>query len=321
MIPRCLTCLACAVCLLTASCGRRPEAVFFTPPFDLSRVDGAKALREATEFTAIGPRVSGTAAAEKAAHHIQARLQDLGVPARVDEFEEDTPSGTIRFRNVIGRKEGAGRGSVLLTCHYDTKDGIPGFVGANDSGSGVGVLLALAAALRTNRLDGPSITFAFLDGEECRVEYGPHDGLHGSRRLADELVKSGGRESVRAVIVVDMVGDRDLSLTLPRNGSPELTQAALRAAAAEGVRSKVSLWRREVLDDHQPFLDAGMRAVDLIDFEYGSQKGMNDYWHTAADTVDKLSGESLGAVARIAARMANEATQEASGPASLSPPN
>jgi len=299
------------------ACGRRQDSApppAGVPLFDLARVDGAVALRETAQFVALGPRVSGTAGAERAAHYLRGRLEAMGIPARPDEFEEYTPAGSHRFRNVIGRVEGARPGEILLICHYDTKSGIEGFVGANDSGSGVGVLLALASVLRTSRLDGPSLILGFLDGEECRVDYGPHDGLHGSRRLARELTQSGEGKSVRAVILVDMVGDRDLTLTLPKNGSPELTEAVLRAFAAEGARSKVSLWRRYVLDDHQPFLDAGLRAVDLIDFEYGSQKGLNDYWHTPEDTLDKLSAESLGTVARIVARMANELAEQ--GPAS-----
>lgn len=288
-------------------------------PFDLARLSGDTAYREVERFLGVGPRVAGTKGAADAAAYLRDRLSGLGLPATIDEFDADTPVGIVRFRNVVACIEGRSTGSVFLVCHYDTKGGIEGgFAGANDSGSGVGVLLALAQALATNRAQGVTVWFAFVDGEECFADYGPNDGLHGSRRLARKLSKGGERGSIRAVIVVDMVGDRDLSLTLFENNTPELREAVLRAAAAEGIRRKVSLARSAILDDHQPFLDAGIPAVDLIDFQYGSQPGRNDYWHTSGDTLDKLSAESLGAVARVAARVANwAATQDAS---SLAPP-
>ncbi|MEI6788350.1 MAG: M28 family metallopeptidase [bacterium] len=183
--------------------------------------------------------------------------------------------------------------------------GVEGFVGANDSGSGVGVLLALAPILKSGTNERPSVMLAFLDGEECQVNYGPNDGLHGSRHLVAGLVASGRARAVRAMILLDMIGDRDLNVAIPRNGTPELISAVFKAAEANGTREKFSLSRQGVLDDHQPFLDVGMPAVDLIDFDYGSVPGANDYWHTPADTVDKLSPASLETVGRVVLRMLN----------------
>jgi len=108
---------------------------------------------------------------------------------------------------------------------------------------------------------------------------------------------------VRAVVVLDMVGDRDLTLTLPRNGTPELLQAVFDAARAAGARNQVSLFDGAMLDDHVPFLMAGMPAVDLIDFQYGARPGENNYWHTLDDTPDKLSAASLQHVGQIVLRM------------------
>jgi Zn-dependent M28 family amino/carboxypeptidase len=169
----------------------------------------------------------------------------------------------------------------------------------------VGVLLALAPILKTGTKERPSVMLAFLDGEECQVAYGPNDGLHGSRHLVAGLVASGRARTVRAMILLDMVGDRNLNVAIPRNGTPELITAAFKAAEANGVREKFSLAGHAVLDDHQPFLDAGMPAVDLIDFDYGSGPGVNDYWHTPADTLDKLSPASLEIVGRVVLRMLN----------------
>ncbi len=274
-------------------------------------------MREVASFLALGPRDGGTAAAAQAARYLSTRLNGLGVPSEIDAFPDLTPDGTAVFHNVIGRLPGTSTGIVVLGAHFDTKAGIPGFQGANDSGSGVGVLLALAAWYRTVPSPGPAVWLAFFDGEECRRAYGAHDGLHGSRRLARIIADRGLADRVQAVVVLDMIGDRDLKVTLPRNGTPGLMAAVLKAATAEQCRPVFALHAGEVLDDHQPFLDAGLPAVDLIDFEYGSSPGRNDYWHTAEDTLDKLSADSLGLVGRVVIRLVNDlAAQTASGSAS-----
>ena len=155
--------------------------------------------------------------------------------------------------------------------------------------------------LKNTPLQQHPVLFGFLDGEECRVQYGPHDGLHGSRRLAAQLAAE--HRKVRAVILLDMIGDRDLTVTIPANGSSELTLLALQAAETAGVRNKFALADGQVLDDHQPFIEAGFPAVDLIDFIYGSAPGLNDYWHTPADTLDKISESSLTSVGQVVVEM------------------
>jgi Zn-dependent M28 family amino/carboxypeptidase len=268
-----------------------------------ARFDGTNALEEVRRFLQVGPRAAGTDGARRAAAHLRERLAAHGVGAEVDEFLDAVPGGTGVFRNVIGRIPGAQPGLVVLGAHYDTKDGVgPGFEGANDSGSGVGVLLEIARLVGRSPWPGPSLWLAFLDGEECRVSYGPRDGLHGSRRLAAQLTPDPGGPAPRAVIVVDMVGDRDLGVMLPENRDPALTAAILAAARELGVRETFSLLAVPVLDDHEPFRLAGMPAVDLIDFQYGSAPGRNDYWHTPQDTFDKLSADSLATVGRVVLR-------------------
>lgn len=275
-------------------------------------------MNEVQSFLAVGARDGGTPGGERAATYLAGRLASIGVSAHVDTFTDNTPDGPRTFRNVIARLPGVSTSIVVLVAHYDTKSGIAGFQGANDSGSGVGLLLALARRYREAPPPHPSVWLAFVDGEECRREYGPHDGLHGSRRLARALVEEGLTGRVLAVVVVDMIGDKDLGVTLPRNGTYALMAKVFAAAEAEGCRRLFALHAGSVLDDHQPFLDAGMPAVDLIDFEYGSAPGRNDYWHTADDTLDKLSVESLGAVGRVVIRLVNALEgQPASGSGSL----
>ena len=279
---------------------------------DPARFQGEQALAEVRGFLAIGPRDSGTDGARRGAEYLRDRLRALGVAAEIDEFREAAPGGTQVFRNVVGRIPGAGPDCVVVACHYDTKTGIaPDFVGANDGGSGVGVELEIAALRRGAARPAPcEIQLAFVDGEECVREYGPHDGLHGSRRLAARLAAE-GPERVRAVVVVDMIGDRDLTVTIPRNGTPALVSKVFAAAEAEGARTRFSWHPGGMLDDHVPFLDAGLPAVDLIDFEYGSAPGRNDYWHTREDTIDKLSAASLQTVGRVVVRVIDSVMTDA----------
>ncbi len=293
--------LSVTAAVAAAGCVRRG------PSPDPSALDGARAFAETAEFVRLGPKLAGTDGAARAAAWLQNRLIALGWTAEADEFTEPAGGRPTTFRNVIGRRRTASsRPIVIFGAHYDTKGGIPNFEGANDSGSGVGVVLELARAGAAWHWPFEP-WLVFFDGEECRVAYGPDDGLHGSRRLARQLVRDGVAPRVRAVIIVDMVGDRDLGFTLPRNSTPALAGAVLRAAERLGIRELVRLAPGTILDDHQPFLDAGMPAVDLIDFEYGSAPGRNDYWHTPQDTLERLSPRSLELAARLALATALEA--------------
>jgi len=294
-----------AALLFCASCAPREAPPGVQPAYSVSALTGDSAIREVEPFVALGPKVPGTVGARKAATHLMDRLAAMGLKAVRDEFTDATPDGTGTFVNVTATLPGKKPGMIILAAHWDTKSGIDGFSGANDSGSGVGLLLALAPILRMGAGEGPSVMLAFFDGEECRVNYTPHDGLHGSRHLARSLVASGRAPEVRALILLDMVGDRSLNVAIPRNGTPELMSAVFKAAEEGGVRDKFSLARMEILDDHQPFLEAGIPAIDLIDFDYGSAPGLNDYWHTPADTLDKLSPASLEIVGRVVLRVLN----------------
>lgn len=263
---------------------------------------GSDALRRIEALCALGPRDALTPGAEVAAKWLADELAAMGLEPEIDEFNDPGSDGSVRvFRNVMATAMGSGSGAVLLLSHYDTKSGISGdFIGANDGGSSTGLLLALAKRIAESP-SASSVTFAFLDGEECQHSYGEYDGLHGSRHLARRLRGEGA--AFDAVILLDMVGDRDLTLTLPRNGDADLKRLFLQAADKVGRRKSVRLLQYEMTDDHQPFIDAGYRAIDLLDFEYGSLPGLNDYWHTPDDTPDKLSAESLQAVADIVLNM------------------
>lgn len=273
-------------------------------PLEPATFDGERALYEAHGLVAQGAREAGTPGAERAARYLRDRLEKLGVSAEIDTFTNRTPVGERVFYNVIGRIPGPRPGLIILGSHFDTKSGIaPDFQGANDSGSSSGVLLEMGRLLAAHASPGPEIQLVFFDGEEAQQNYSEIDGLHGSRHYAQRLVTEGRAKDVLGVLVLDMIGDRDLTVTIPRNVTRELAISALRAADAEGRREQFSLYGYEVGDDHEPFLRRGMPAIDLIDFHYGSAPGRNDYWHTREDTMDKLSADSLGLMGRVTVRM------------------
>ena len=128
--------------------------------------------------------------------------------------------------------------------------------------------------------------------------------------MADQISRGGKPERFLAVIVLDMVGDRDLSVTLPRNSDPHLLSLAFDAARAENARQYFALARTGILDDHVPFQRLGIPAIDIIDFEFGTQPGANDLWHTAGDTLDTIAPESLQTVGRVVLRMVDMLVQE-----------
>jgi glutaminyl-peptide cyclotransferase len=213
---------------------------------------------------------------------------------RTEFIDENTVTGVLGFRNIHFelRSKDPAAPWIVLVSHFDTKSGIPGFVGANDGASSTALLIQLQTLLAFHERPF-NFLFSYLDGEECQIEYGPKDGLHGSRRLAARLKEEG--RNVRAVIVLDMIGDADLHVQIPANGTPDLRARALAAATKAGTRDYFSLSRGAVLDDHVPFFEAGFPAIDFIDFDYGPN---NSYWHTSEDTPDKLSAHSFYVVAK-----------------------
>ena len=294
------------VSILLVGCQPTPEEPAApTVNLDPSAVSGERAFEEVRRFVAITPRHSGSEGAERAANHLLAALEPFVDTCRIDSFEDETPKGPITFRNVTGVL-GQGSGLVILASHYDTKSGISDdFQGANDSGSSTGLLLELARTLHEQPPLPFGVMFAFFDGEECMKAYGKKDGLHGSKRLVEQLRKGGYLPHIRAMILLDMIGDRDLTVTIPRNGDRELMGMAFDAARAAGIRSKFSLLKATIIDDHIPFVEAGVPSIDLIDFHHGSAPSLNDYWHTEQDTLESISANSLESMGQVVIHMLN----------------
>jgi Zn-dependent M28 family amino/carboxypeptidase len=298
--------LAFTVALLSG-CGKvsvpRQEEAY--KPLSFSAAQASNAFQNVKDFVgSCTPRDAGTPGAEKAANWLKDRLSAKGFDVTLDRFTDPTPRGEKSFFNVLATLPGTGDEWVVLLSHFDTMSGIgEGFQGANDGGSSTGLLLELAAVIRASSPQPLNVLCAFLDGEECMLAYSERDGFHGSKHLAQQLKKRG--MNIRAVILTDMVGDRDLKLTVPRNSTASLRVLALTAAETTGDRDKIGLFDGYVYDDHQAFLELGYPAVNLIDFCYGSRPGENDFWHTEKDTLDKLSADSLLVTGRIVLEMLN----------------
>ena len=293
--------------LFLAGCGERsaPAAKTAQGHFTFTAAQATNALASVASFVnACTPRDGGTAGSERAAVWLHDRLAERGVSAVIDRFSDATPRGPQPFANVIATIPGDSEQCVVLLSHFDTKSGIDDrFQGANDGGSSTGLLLELASLLQRASSRKYTVLCAFLDGEECRFGYSDRDGFHGSKHLAKAMKQK--HANIKAVILMDMVGDSDLKITIPRNSAAALRVLALEAAEATGDRAKIGLCDGEIYDDHQAFLELGYPSVDLIDFDYGSRPGENDYWHTPKDTLDKLSADSLLSTGRIVLEMLN----------------
>ena len=250
-----------------------------TPAFD-----GQRALENVAFQVALGPRIPGSAAHAEAVDWMVASLQAAGWDLELQELEfQGHP-----IRNVIA-KRGSGAPWLLLGAHYDSRlladqDPDPAarqspVPGANDGASGVAVLLELARVLPRS-LDG-QIWLVLFDAEDNGLIAG-WDWILGSRAFAESLTAYPG-----AVVIVDMVGDKDLQLYLEGNSDAELSAQIWEQAAALGHEDVfINSVKHSMLDDHTPFLELGIPAVDIIDFDYA-------YWHTQQDTLDKVSADSL----------------------------
>jgi len=263
-------------------------------------VSGDKAFGHVQALVDFGPRPPGSEALEKSRAYIEKQLRDYGWEVTRQTFTNDTPRGPATFVNIISRFNLKGSGSkgspVFLLCsHYDTKifDDIR-FVGANDGGSSTGLLIELARVLAERPELAAKIELVFFDGEEAVEEFTDQDGIYGSRYFAGELTKTKTADQFRGGILFDMVGDKSLNITMPMDSPPRLARGIFAAADALKVREHFTYFDHgSITDDHTPLNEAGIPVIDLIDFDFPP-------WHTAGDTTDKISPESLRTVGRVA---------------------
>ena len=257
---------------------------------------GEKALLHVQHLVDLGPHPVGSDAIEKAREYIEAQLRHSGWQVTRQGFTDETPRGKVRFVNLIARFSGDGNAaapSFLLCSHYDTKlfDAIR-FVGANDGGSSTGLLLELARVIGGRPNMARKIELVFFDGEEACENFSETDGLYGSRYFAKQLEADGGKQ-FRGGILFDMIGDRSLDITLPADSPPAMVRDVFAAAEALKLRNYFSYLDRGLIDDHAPLNAIRIPTIDIIDFDY-------TWWHTADDTLDKISAQSLQITGSVA---------------------
>lgn len=263
------------------------------------QVSGEKALEHVRQLVELGPRPPGSDAIEKSRAYIEKQLEALGWQVTRQAFADDTPQGKIEFVNLLAQFRGKAAvpetaPKFLLCSHYDTKlFGAIRFVGANDSGSSTGLLLELARVLAQDESLAVKTELVFFDGEEAYENFSETDGLYGSRHFAEQLKKNKLAKRYRGGVVFDMVGERSLKITLPPDSPPQIAQGILASAEALKLRDYFTYFDRPILDDHSPLNAIGIPTIDLIDFDFA-------WWHTAEDTLDKLSAESLRVVGSVA---------------------
>ena len=279
-----------------------PAYLLFLAPLAMpaqQHFDGAKALEYAREFVAIGPRWPTGPGHIKAEDFLRSHFQRNRDQLEEDKFTADTPIGPVPLDNFIVRFPGRKNGEIVLGTHYETNYPLRniGFVGANDGASTTGLLMAIGDRLREQiarsrdrKLDGYSVWLVFFDGEEAINSWSRSDSTYGSRHLAARWGRDGTLGQIKACMLADMIGDKDLDIQRESNSTGWLVDLVRQAAKKFGYERYFFQTDMAVEDDHLPFVERGVPSIDVIDLDYGPN---NSYHHTAQDTMDKISARSL----------------------------
>jgi glutaminyl-peptide cyclotransferase len=267
------------------------------PPTQTGGFDGAAAYDFTAKLVSFGPRPPGSDAIRKTQDYIATQLRSFGCAVEVDAFNAQTPIGNLAMKNIVAKIPGTGQGIILLMTHYDTKR-VANFVGAEDGGSSSGVMLEMARLLCGKPKQSNSVWIAFLDGEETQAtfDWSDADSVYGSRELAARMAVSGELKRIKAVILADMVGQNDLHLWRESNSTKWLQDLVWRVAARLGYSDIFLAGESEATDDHVAFLKRGVPSIDIIDLADYQNLG---YWHTAQDTMDKISSRSMAVVGHV----------------------
>jgi glutaminyl-peptide cyclotransferase len=286
--------------LLAVGCERGGGKFVYEPEKAVHpEFSGKLALEHIARQVDCGPRPPGSKNIVKARAAIAEALEAEGWEVREQSFDDATPFGKTRFVNLRARYRGEEEsadwdapGLLLLGSHYDTKRYVTfTFVGANDAGSSTGALIEMGRCLALQPALARGVELLFFDGEECFVNYTATDGLYGSRYYVREMRRLPQEQWPKGLVLLDMIGDADLHVKVPTNGSKAIYDKLLLAAQELGTASYFGMNKTPITDDHQPFLGAGVPAIDIIDLDY-------EPWHTVDDTMDKLSVESLEIVGK-----------------------
>jgi glutaminyl-peptide cyclotransferase len=270
-------------------------------PSSAPRFDSSRAWKDLEAQVAFGPRPAGSAALQKTRDYILAELKKAGLDPQQQIFVAKSPLGETSMANIIATIPGRRPERIAIASHYDTKrtpftspsgETVMRFVGASDGASSTAALIELARVLKT-RQNEFTIELIFFDGEEAVVEWTRNnDNTYGSRHYVAAAQRAGTLKSLRALVLLDMIGDRDLVIRRDAVSTRWLVDLVWNAAARIGHGGVFSNEETSIDDDHVPFLSAGVAAVDIIDLDYPA-------WHTAADTLDNVSPRSLQIVGDV----------------------
>ena len=261
--------------------------------------DGSRAYEYARQYAAIGPRWPTGPGHVKAEEFLRAHFRNAHDLVEEDAFTADTPIGPVPMRNFIVRFPGKKPGAIVLGSHYETNYPLRNidFVGANDGASTTGLLMAIGDELgaqiahsTAKKLDGYSVWLVFFDGEEAIRQWSRSDSTYGSRHLAAKWGRDGTLNQIKAFMLADMIGDKDLDIQRETQSTAWLVDLVAQAAKKFGYQRYFFAQEMSVEDDHLAFVERGVPSIDIIDLDYGPN---NSYHHTAQDTMDKISAHSL----------------------------
>jgi len=277
--------LLCLGILFCAGCGSEKIVV---PAFDEQN-----ALALLTKLVSFGPRSAGTAANLRQADFIAETARKYSATTKTIRFKQTTTEGLLDFVNIEVVISGRRDEFIIIGSHFDTKKMPAGikFEGANDGASSTAVLLEMIKTIKQSGVRPEyTLKFVFFDGEECFNKYGDSDGLIGSKHYADKLKSQNLLSQCRALILLDMVGDKDLTITLPIDSNKRLSKMLFKAAERTGNSEYFDYLPTELLDDHTPFKKLGIPVIDIIDFKFGPS---NSFWHSSEDNLENISAKSL----------------------------
>jgi glutaminyl-peptide cyclotransferase len=285
-----------AVLMLSACVGadaQKPPRTPDAPAASAGQFDSNRAWEHLRRQVALGPRPAGSSAIAETRKYILGQLRAAGVEGREQPFDATTPIGPIKMANIVARIPGARPERIALATHYDTKLYREfRFVGASDGASSTAAVLELARIL--NQRKNPfTIELIFFDGEEAvNREWNDPDNTYGSRHYVQAGQKDGSLAGLKALILLDLVGDRELNIRRDANSSEWLVDLVWETAARIGHGRYFLQEETAITDDHQHFVRAGVPSIDIIDLDYRA-------WHTANDTLDAVSARSLQIVGDV----------------------
>jgi glutaminyl-peptide cyclotransferase len=267
----------------------------------------AAAYSYTAKVAGFGERWPGSPGHQKTQDLVRQVLAKNGARTETDDFTATTPRGPIAVHNIIGKFNVTAdpkQSIFILAGHYDTLFK-PGFIGANDGASSTGILLAFADALKDQKTK-MQIWLVWTDLEEALESFVGDDGLYGSRHLAQKLAANGTAPRIKGFFLLDMIGDKDLGVARETTSKAWLQDYIAQAAKQLGYSQYFFQYEASIIDDHAPFLRAGVPAVDVVDARFGrmgpNQDGMGEFHHANTDTMDKVSQRSLEIVGRTILR-------------------